>query len=287
MSSRTRSQFGFTPAKRAAFTLIELLVVIAIIVILAAILFPVFAQAREKARQTACASNLKNLATAALMYIQDYDETWPITLSHTGTANYGVNTLMTPAMDIPATAASPISRSYWGNGLQPYVKNWDVFACPSGTDYQALASTSKFRLSYFLNGYLNVYPSAAMPEPADTVAFTETGKNRLVGYLYTFPLPTVNGCGSETRVPYQFDRTRAGACAYTWQTSNNVWWVHGQGTNFAYADGHVKWVRHSSDSSVWSNISPEGKPTGNIWVSNRSRYPTDSGWYYWLGPVEK
>ena len=64
--------------KNRAFTLIELLVVIAIIAILAAILFPVFAQAREKARQTACLSNAKQLGTATIMYVQDYDETLPL-----------------------------------------------------------------------------------------------------------------------------------------------------------------------------------------------------------------
>jgi prepilin-type N-terminal cleavage/methylation domain-containing protein len=63
--------------QRGGFTLIELLVVIAIIAILAAILFPVFAQAREKARQTTCVSNLKQIGTAFMMYVQDYDETYP------------------------------------------------------------------------------------------------------------------------------------------------------------------------------------------------------------------
>ncbi len=70
------SRSGFTLAKRAAFTLIELLVVIAIIAILAAILFPVFAQAREKARQTSCLSNGKQMGLSLLMYAQDYDETF-------------------------------------------------------------------------------------------------------------------------------------------------------------------------------------------------------------------
>jgi len=85
----------FSPKRRPAFTLIELLVVIAIIAILAAILFPVFAQAREKARQATCVSNLKQLGTAALMYAQDYDEQWPM-LESGGTSRYTTANLLDP-----------------------------------------------------------------------------------------------------------------------------------------------------------------------------------------------
>src|SRR5947208_15595614 len=99
---------------RQGFTLIELLVVIAIIAILAAILFPVFAQAREKARQTGCLSNLKQIGTGLMMYTQDYDEAYPCNW-------YGGlwDTL-------------PNGKQYkWMDAVYPYVKNEQVFSCPS------------------------------------------------------------------------------------------------------------------------------------------------------------
>ncbi|MFO8080711.1 MAG: prepilin-type N-terminal cleavage/methylation domain-containing protein, partial [Armatimonadota bacterium] len=97
---------------RRGFTLIELLVVIAIIAILAAILFPVFARSREKARQSSCLSNLKQIATATLMYTQDYDETMPLYYRNSG-------------IPLVLTAQSRI---------QPYMKNEQIWVCPSGHD---------------------------------------------------------------------------------------------------------------------------------------------------------
>jgi prepilin-type N-terminal cleavage/methylation domain-containing protein/prepilin-type processing-associated H-X9-DG protein len=96
--------------KQRGFTLIELLVVIAIIAILAAILFPVFARAREKARQTSCLSNVKQMALGALMYVQDYDERFP---------NYAMGSY----------TVSP--WVFWPHQFQPYIKNWQIYRCPS------------------------------------------------------------------------------------------------------------------------------------------------------------
>src|SRR5271156_2854002 len=103
-----KSGFGGRPS-RSAFTLIELLVVIAIIAILAAILFPVFAQARERARATSCLSNFKQLGICVLMYAQDSDETFPLGTPDNWNAS-------------------------WPVAVQPYVKSLDVFRCPDDGD---------------------------------------------------------------------------------------------------------------------------------------------------------
>ncbi|MEP6756874.1 MAG: DUF1559 domain-containing protein [Chthonomonadales bacterium] len=105
-----RKTFANHQTRNIGFTLIELLVVIAIIAILAAILFPVFAAAREKARQSACLSNLKQVGTAAMMYTQDYDENIP----RTELGTEGPDNL----------------EYYWGDMIMPYTKSWQILQCP-------------------------------------------------------------------------------------------------------------------------------------------------------------
>lgn len=107
-------------SKRHGFTLIELLVVIAIIAILAAILFPVFAKARAKARQTACLSNARQIATAFLQYNQDYDEMWPSSYYYKNKVPGG-------------TGSSANGYVQWSGMIQPYVKNDQLFVCPEHT----------------------------------------------------------------------------------------------------------------------------------------------------------
>lgn len=124
--------------KRTGFTLIELLVVIAIIAILAAILFPVFARAREKARQNSCLSNVKQITLGLIMYASDYDEMFPAAAPYNGTPN--------PTWPGPS----------WKSMIYPYVKNAQLFECPSIRPIQGAepvpGGSGVFAYSYTCNG---------------------------------------------------------------------------------------------------------------------------------------
>ena len=146
--------------RRSAFTLIELLVVIAIIAILAAILFPVFAQAREKARATSCLSNEKQVSLALLMYVQDYDEQFP-----SGT-RYNANTNNTYAIGLG-----------WAGACEPYIKSVQIFKCPDDST-GALVATSTYPeldpVSYSYNYNVATHTAdAALAAPASTVLLAE------------------------------------------------------------------------------------------------------------------
>jgi prepilin-type N-terminal cleavage/methylation domain-containing protein/prepilin-type processing-associated H-X9-DG protein len=138
--------------RQRGFTLIELLVVIAIIAILAAILFPVFAKAREKARQITCASNEKQIGLGLLMYLQDNDEKFPAGLVHAAVPNINSGTTNCTGAGLG-----------WGGAVVPYTKSPNLFHCPDDPQ------TGKYYCSYALNMYLPAQTQAILAGPATTV----------------------------------------------------------------------------------------------------------------------
>lgn len=214
-------------ARRAAFTLIELLVVIAIIAILAAILFPVFAQAREKARQSVCVSNSRQISIAVQMYTQDYDETLPFAIN--GPNNGSSSTYIT-----------------WDEALYPYTQNAGVYVCPSHETPKKL-SNGTYPVSYITNqavmrtntnGKTAPYALSRFTEPSNTIAMVESNITGNPSNYQSFLLCT-------SGVPM----TQAVIDDPTQQAKTRIAWNrHQGGANYVYVDGHAKW--HMLDQTV-------------------------------------
>jgi prepilin-type N-terminal cleavage/methylation domain-containing protein/prepilin-type processing-associated H-X9-DG protein len=192
---------------RRGFTLIELLVVIAIIAILAAILFPVFARAREKARQSSCQANLKQLGLSLQMYAQDYDE-----------------------CVMPAQIDGSPNPWCWTEIIQPYLNNDQIFICPSQSDPERTAGTDGYPKGYGLNheihapdgyaGYagnpINPWPPARLSqirEPAELIS-------------------AVDYSGDDSGVDYP-------------EIDDDAAWRHNDTGNVLFMDGHVKTMRQN------------------------------------------
>ena len=154
--------------RRSAFTLIELLVVIAIIAILAAILFPVFAKAREKARQSSCASNLKQLQLGLIQYAQDYDQ------KH---AYASLDTTDAPAANGPYLK-NGVNRYWWFDCVSPYLKSRQILICPS--DSGTTSCCGMPNRSYQPNSYMNGMADSSCDDSPRTIHLIESKLNRQV-----------------------------------------------------------------------------------------------------------
>jgi len=212
------------------FTLIELLVVIAIIAILAAILFPVFARAREKARQASCQSNLKQIGLGCQMYAQDYDEMLPINCIAIG-----------PHADDFHGAGG--LREWWYEAIHPYIKNTQIWSCPSkNPDHRTCPNCGVTEgEARWLDGYgqncdwrsnprVTGGPSmGALPVPSTTV-FASDADCVVVRTDQPSAYPGPNGCSGPTTFS-----------------------PHNEGKNHLYCDGHVKWGKmYGVAASAWT-----------------------------------
>ena len=280
----------FSNYGRPAFTLIELLVVIAIIAILAAILFPVFARARENARRSSCQSNLKQLGLGIAQYSQDYDGNFPA----------GVVTTPMPLGCVAGTNApgpsTPLPYGLgWASLIYPYVKAAGVYACPSDPQDGPAPTSPASKLSYWYN--LNATPRYSGPScsnavssgggPIHDASFTSPTKTVLIfeasglynapnlsnpydpTYGYRSPAGNIYSSATIGQPPSSGPNTGTGVvdngipCPSGVNTSCNVTPRHFDGANYLMADGHVKYylprqvaggtnARLSTDTLRWA-----------------------------------
>jgi prepilin-type N-terminal cleavage/methylation domain-containing protein/prepilin-type processing-associated H-X9-DG protein len=208
---------------RKAFTLIELLVVIAIIAILASILFPVFARARENARRSSCMSNMKQLGLGMIQYAQDYDEK---TVGQRSTEGYNAG----------ADAWLP-GEVNWIQGVFPYVKSKQIYLCPSQKTNVPGLSWGTGDNSYYLNGGMNYLALAGVKNVSTTTwlwEFDATGFSR----RYPNCDFTTNVCDLEITHPLPMNDFPGN--------------VHFDGSNVLFVDGHVKWLKRVAANAFWN-----------------------------------
>ena len=234
---------GRTPiAARRGFTLIELLIVIAIIAILAAILFPVFARARENARRASCQSNVKQIALGLRQYTQDYDERFPGWYTdRNGSGGY-----------TSSDPIGPTSDQGWTEIINPYVKSRQILQCPSEPTPPCPETSNGYGYSdYFLNanvggrrvGIANEQPTAG------GISEAQLGSSSLTilcgdggAYASENQMSNFNGATSDASDPGLYRR-------------------HLGGNNFAFCDGHVKWYR---PEKLTTTPTSAGNPTFSV-----------------------
>ena len=223
--------------KLRGFTLIELLVVIAIIAILAAILFPVFAKAREAARKSSCQNNVKQILTGVMQYVQDYDEMYP------------------------ASHASPSGQNVqWTQRIEPYMKNVQVFRCPSdpnppirwATNPNTTGYPSPWPTSYAANYQLQAASNnagiglslAAINAPANTVYLTDGGMQSAAAAPWITPASPIKQGVWILQDPLATGGQASPGCPSCATTGNTDWGGpsirHTETSNVGFADGHVK-----------------------------------------------
>ena len=238
------SQIAAPKQRRAAFTLIELLVVIAIIAILAAILFPVFARARENARRSSCQSNLKQIGLGFLQYTQDYDERLP------NSQDGGKAAIAAPGISWNYFTGNSASTATVNNfdmsrsSLQPYLKSSQIFVCPSDSVGQTSGdSYAGNQCAFNASGAAVAGYTANVATGKSLAAFDDTARYMLLAEETT---------GS--------DGSTQGSTDDAYLTIGNfISGRHFDGSNIAFLDGHVKFLkvaRIRADNLATGGVAP-------------------------------
>ncbi len=243
--------------KRSAFTLIELLVVIAIIAILAAILFPVFAQAKEAAKKTSTLSNYKQVGTSTAIYESDADDNFPLAWSFdTATQSWRVAFLTSVPNGWRANGTHNVEPRksqdglHWGNSLQPYIKNNQLFAMNGITNTTVVSDPvtpglTPTNVGLTFNGLLHAYSATAIEQPSKIPMFwAGAGKQNRIGFALTNPILNCAAGDAGCR----FNPT--GGPGYGWFGMESIY-VYGQGMHFSATDTSAKFrnMRTSTDAA--------------------------------------